>query len=154
MKFQLAMMLALACLGCTAPENEDEYPPLLDQPGDPCRSPYPTCLDDEMVRECVDEIWIDRSCDESCADIGPAMLSMGCVVEGPLEGCACIPEPGACAPGMTACESASELGYCDGAQVWIVYDCDSLCASSLATPVSQGCVVDEDSEAACWCVAA
>jgi hypothetical protein len=152
MKVRLATLalFVLACWGC---ESDGEYAPLLDQAGDPCRSPYSMCLDEDLVRECVDGIWTDRSCDESCADIGPAMQSMGCVTDGPLEGCACAPEPGACAPGATTCESDNELGYCDAEQVWGVYDCDSLCESSLATPISVGCMVDEEGDAACWCVA-
>jgi hypothetical protein len=152
MRLRLATMLILACCGCAAPG--DEYPPPpLDQPGDPCRSPYATCLDEETVRECVDQIWIDRSCEESCAELGPAMLSMGCEVDGPLQRCVCIPEPGSCAPGATACESDNELGTCGADQLWSVYDCDSLCESSLATPISVGCMVDEEGVAACWCVA-
>jgi hypothetical protein len=152
MNFRLAAILALACCACMP--TEEEYPSRLNQPGDPCHSPYATCLDDETARECVDEVWVDRSCEESCADVGPAMLSMGCVVDGPVESCVCIPEPGACAPGATACESENELGYCDASQVWVVYDCDSLCESSLATPVSVGCLpVEDDGTSACWCVA-
>jgi hypothetical protein len=150
MRLRLATLFILACCACGP---EDEYPPLLDQAGDPCRSPYPSCLDDEMVRECVDNVWVDRSCEESCAELGPAMLSIGCVIDGPLESCACVPEPGACAPATTACESDTELGYCDTEQVWVVYDCESLCASSLATPISVGCMADEAGDAACWCVA-
>lgn len=150
MNLRLAAILAFACCGCSP---EDEYPPLLDQAGDPCRNPYPMCLDDETVRECLDGVWVDRSCEASCADLGPAMQSMGCVVDGPLESCACVPEPGACAPGSMACESDNELGYCDVGQVWTVYDCDSLCESSLATPISVGCIFDEDGDAACWCTA-
>lgn len=130
-----------------------ESPPeLLIDEGDPCRATYSVCIDDELVRECVDEVWTVRTCEDSCAEQGPAMLSEGCA-ETPTEGCVCVPEPGACAPGSTACESDNTLGYCDDQQVWSTFDCDELCAASLATPTSTGCAMGEDEVAACWCVA-
>ena len=145
----------LVVLGC---ENgpSDDAPPLLREEGDPCRPSYKLCVDDEIVRECIDGYWEDRTCEESCADIGPAMMSDGCAewsLEVPETGCICVPEPGACAPGDTRCDSETELGYCDGEQVWTAYDCDDLCAASLATPISTGCDVDDEGSAACWCVA-
>jgi hypothetical protein len=85
------------------------------------------------------------------------MLSEGCVetvVDGwPSEACVCVPAPGACLPGSSSCESDTALGYCDESQVWAVYDCDDVCAGSLATPMSLGCALDDDGVAACWCVA-
>lgn len=143
-----AMLLLLACATACA----DPPPPLLDDEGDPCRASYSVCVDDELVRECIDEIWTIRTCEESCAEQGPAMLSDGCA-ETPVEGCVCVPEPGACAPGSTACESDTTLGYCDDQQIYAIYDCADLCAESLATPMSTGCAPDEDGIAVCWCVA-
>lgn len=153
MKRHLAVLLLVVSYGCVLDDEPDEYPPLLDQAGDHCRTDLAMCLDNDTVRECVDGIWTDRGCEESCATLGPAMLSMGCVADGSIDGCVCAPEPGACAPGSTACESNNELGYCDDQQIWTVYDCEELCASSLATPVSVGCDLDVDGVAACWCTA-
>ena len=151
---QTVLSVALVLVACG--DDASDFAPRLDQEGDPCRVAYGICLGEEEVRECVDDTWIDRSCEESCADLGPAMLSAGCAAasyEILLEGCQCVPSPGACAPGDTVCESEAQLGYCDENQVWTLYNCDELCAATLATPVSTGCSVGEDDLAACWCVA-
>lgn len=99
--------LACALAACRSPE----FPPYLDQEGDPCRSSQKFCADDETARVCVDGAWAIRSCDELCADVGPKMLSEGCVTT-PIEDCVCTPEPGACVPGSTLCESDTQLSYC------------------------------------------
>lgn len=144
------MLLLVGCPDATKP-----LPPL-DQEGEPCRASYKICLAEERVRECIDETWVDRACDESCLDQGPAMISLGCEevsVDNPIEGCACAPVPGACAPGDTMCESETQIIYCDESQIWTGYECDELCAMTLATPNSMGCSEDEDGRSVCWCVA-
>jgi hypothetical protein len=148
MRAFVATFVILVFTGCAEPQG----PPLLDQEGDPCRAIQARCVDDETARECVDGTWSDQDCEQSCAEKGPAMLSEGCQ-ETPIEGCVCVPDPGACAPGSTACESDAALGYCDDDQVWGIYECTDLCTASLATPVSLGCDLGEDEVAACWCVA-
>jgi hypothetical protein len=144
------MSLAVLTWACVAGPEEHDPPPLLNEEGDPCRPARVFCIDEEAALECVDWVWTVRSCEQSCAEIGPAMLSAGC--HGPPdEGCACTPEPGACDPGSTACESESEIGHCGAGQVWTVYDCADVCAASLPTPVSLGCDVDDEGVAVCWC---
>jgi hypothetical protein len=64
-------LVLVAAVGCGA--AEDEYPPLLDQAGDPCRASHALCVDDETARECIDGTWTDRSCDE--ADLCAASLA-------------------------------------------------------------------------------
>ena len=84
------------------------------------------------------------------------MVSLGCAeasAENLLEGCLCEPEPGACLSGDTRCDSETQLGYCDAQQVWTTYECETLCAETLVTPISTGCELDEEDGAACWCVA-
>lgn len=148
--FSLVLLVA-----CEGPGDTDS--PLLDQVGDPCRAIHSVCVDPDTARECLDGVWTDIGCGQSCSSRGPAMISEGCAettVDGwPVEGCVCEPEPGACAPGTTACESDTEIGYCDEQQVWTIHDCTEVCSASLATPVSVGCQPDEDGTAACWCVA-
>lgn len=147
-------LLLLALVACT--DDDPGLPLRLDQEGDPCRSAHGICLDEEEVRECIDNAWVDRSCAESCAERGPAMISTGCAevdLEILIEGCQCIPAPGACEPGDTNCESETQVSYCDDSQVWVVYGCDEVCAATLATPISTGCRLGEDDVAACWCVA-
>lgn len=134
MRTFVATIVLLALTACADPERA----PRLNQEGDPCRASQAICVDDETARECIDGSWTDQDCDETCVERGPAMLSEGCQ-ETPIEGCVCVPEPGACAPGSTACESDAALGYCDDDQVWAIYECTDLCAASLATPVSLGC---------------
>ena len=149
---QLGLLASCACA-----ELSESPSPLLDQAGDPCRAIHSACVDEDTARECIDGVWTDLDCEHSCSDRGPAMISQGCAettVDGwPVDGCVCEPEPGACAPGATACDSDTEIALCGDQQSWTVHECDDLCAASLATPVSIGCEVGEDGQAACWCVA-
>ncbi len=151
MKLRVAL-LWLATAACEAGESPA---PLLEQPGDPCRTSASWCVDEERALECIEGVWTERSCEQSCSERGPKLQAEGCAPDPDtlLDGCVCVPEPGACAPGATQCESDTQLRYCDAEQVWIVYECSELCAASLATPISLGCDVDEQGLAACWCEA-
>lgn len=155
MSRRLAALTLLASCACAEPG--ERHSALLDQAGDPCRAIHSMCIDEDTARECIDGVWTDIGCAQSCSARGPAMISEGCdetTVDGWLvEGCVCEPEPGACDPGATACESETEIGYCDEQQSWMVMDCVELCLASLATPVSIGCGVGEDGLAVCWCAA-
>lgn len=152
---RLVWTLVVVLAGCDEGAS-GALAPLLVNEGDPCRPHYQLCIDAERVRECIDDVWVDRSCEEHCADIGPAMMSAGCAevsLEVSVEGCECVPEPGSCAPGDTRCDSETELGFCDAQQVWTTHACEDLCTENLATPISTGCDLDEDGVAACWCAA-
>ena len=150
---RIVLLATLLLFGCV--DTPGASPSLLHDEGDPCRPRYEICLDDELVRQCIDGYWTDRSCEQRCADIGPAMMSAGCSeesVEVDSEGCRCVPLPGFCTPGETRCDSDTELGYCDDSQSWTNYSCEDLCSASLATPISTGCALDDQDLAACWCV--
>ena len=47
-----AVVVACICINACV-ENA-----LLDAPGDPCRSLKTSCVDEETVFECLDEVWV------------------------------------------------------------------------------------------------
>ena len=108
--------LATAC-------GEGAPTPLLDI-GDPCRSAAEICVDDELVEVCEDEVWAIVSCDQLCAELGPAWIGGGCD-----DSCVCTPaDPNGCTPGASTCVDDDRVGTCDETQTWEEVSCEELCA--------------------------
>ena len=150
-RWRYVAVVAVLLVGSACADRDS--PPLLLEEGDPCRTITVTCIDDEHERACVDDVWTLRSCEERCSEQGPAMVPVGCDDSSLDGGCQCEPAPGFCAPGELSCESAMELGYCDGEQSWSLLACETLCAADALRPISLGCVVDPLTGPACLCTA-
>jgi hypothetical protein len=126
-------------LGCTEREA-----PLLYELGDPCRSAYDYCLDDESVQSCESGVWVERDCASVCAELGPAYAPAGCDRE-----CVCeLLDPSACTPSETTCVDEGTVGVCDEAQALQPTPCSDVCADAGLDEV--GCLEDEG-QASCWC---
>lgn len=134
-------------IGCA--DLEQQGPPTPHHElGDPCGSATESCIDDNTVQRCVNNVWSAVDCDEACTSLGPAYIAGVCVEET----CDCIlADPTACTPGDTTCEGASAVGVCSDSQTWELAECDERCQDSGLT--SLGCVESEDESAACWCSA-
>jgi hypothetical protein len=135
----LCSLIALmaACTG-----NE---PPILDQLGDPCRSAYDVCLDDDSVRSCEDGVWVERDCASVCAELGTAYGPAGCDRE-----CVCeLLDPSGCTPGEATCVDEGTVAVCDEVQQLQPTPCSEICADAGLHEV--GCLTDEAGEASCWC---
>lgn len=131
--------LVMLLLGCSEPLV------LLDDLGDPCRSAYDYCLDDDSVRSCESGIWVERDCASVCAEIGPAYGPAGCDRE-----CVCeLLDPSGCTPSEFTCVDESSVAVCDEAQVLQSTPCSEVCADAGLDEV--GCLEDELGEASCWC---
>ena len=134
------LLCALALLAC-----EQQPAPFLDDIGDPCRSAYDHCLDDDSVRSCVDGVWVERDCDAVCAELGPAYVADGCDRE-----CVCVlADANGCTPGETACPDAEQVAVCDANQLFETSACTDVCAGLGLESV--GCVDEGDKPPSCWC---
>lgn len=124
---------------CTADEL-----PRLDNLGDPCRSIYDFCLNDDSVRSCETGVWVERDCASVCSELGPAYVHVGCEME-----CVCeLLDPSGCTPSAATCVDEGTIGVCDEAQQLQPTPCSEVCADAGLNEV--GCLEDED-KASCWC---
>lgn len=136
-----ASLLSLLSLLVACAESEL---PLLDDLGDPCRSPYDVCLDDDSVRTCEAGVWVERDCASVCAELGPAYGPAGCDRE-----CVCeLLDPSGCTPDKATCMDEHTVAVCDQAQVLQPSACSDICADAGLNEV--GCLEVED-QASCWC---
>jgi hypothetical protein len=132
--FAVAVML-----GCS-----DSEPPLLYELGDPCRSAYDSCLDDDSVQSCESGVWVERDCAGVCAELGPAYGPAGCDQE-----CVCeLLDPSGCTPSETMCVDITTVAVCDDAQELQPTPCSDICADAGLDEV--GCL-EVDGEQSCWC---
>lgn len=132
----LVVSLMLGCAEMTAP--------LLEDLGDPCRSAYDFCLDDNSVQSCESGVWEKRDCASVCADLGPAYGPAGCDQE-----CVCeLLDPSGCTPTETTCVDEGTVAVCDEAQTLQATPCAEVCADAGLNEV--GCL-DIEGEASCWC---
>jgi hypothetical protein len=135
-----ALLLSLSLLiACT-----DVEIPLLDELGDPCRSAYDHCLDDDSVQSCEAGVWVERDCASVCAELGPAYGPAGCDRE-----CVCeLLDPSGCTPSETTCVDEGTVAVCDETQELQSIPCADLCADAGLNEV--GCLEVEE-VASCWC---
>jgi hypothetical protein len=134
--------LVMLITACT-----DGPPPLLDDLGDPCRSAHDVCLDDDSVRTCEGDVWVERDCASVCAELGPAYAPAGCEWE-----CVCaLADPSGCTPSEATCVDAGTIGVCDEAQELQPTPCADVCTNAGLNEV--GCLEDDEDEgkASCWC---
>ncbi|PRQ06855.1 hypothetical protein ENSA7_33930 [Enhygromyxa salina] len=127
-------------LGCTEQEAR-----LLYELGDPCRSAYKPCLDDDSALSCESNVWVERDCASVCAELGPAYGPAGCDRE-----CVCeLLDPSGCTPNEVTCVDESTVAVCDEAQQLQSTPCSDVCADAGLDEV--GCLANEDGEQSCWC---
>lgn len=126
----------------------------LDEPGDPCRSAGHICVGDDMALVCEDKVWELASCEEICAERGPAWIPNGCELE--LH-CECVlADPDGCTPGEAMCADESIVRTCSEAQEWEDAACDVLCAAEGLNSAGCRMGMGMDDEPwmtldACWC---
>jgi hypothetical protein len=128
----------------------------LDQEGDPCRTVFGFCIDDEQAMLCIDEVWTARDCDEVCAAEAPGVVSDGCEATNQIEGdCVCLPPPGGCTPGEAQCADDTQIDFCSDDWSWSSHLCTDVCAALPTHTISLGCDWDELTESAsCSCTSA
>jgi hypothetical protein len=127
-------------LGCTEHQAR-----LLDELGDPCRSAYKPCLDDDSARSCESNVWVERDCASVCAEVGPAYGPAGCDRE-----CVCeLLDPSGCTPNEATCVDESTVAVCDEVQQLQPTPCSDVCAGAGLDEV--GCLENEEGEQSCWC---
>lgn len=136
----LLMSLLPLLIACT-----DVEIPQLDKLGDPCRTAYDQCLDDDSVQSCEAGVWVERDCASVCAELGPAYGPAGCDRE-----CVCeLLDPSGCTPSETTCVDEGTVAVCDEAQQLQSSACADVCADAGLNEV--GCLEVEEEEASCWC---
>jgi len=137
----LASLISLLPLVIACSESA---PSLFVDLGDPCRSAYHFCLDDDSVRACEAGVWVERDCASVCAELGPAYGPVGCDAE-----CVCeLLDPSGCTPSEASCLDDGTVAVCDEAQDLQPSPCSTVCANAGLSEI--GCV-DHEGIAACWC---
>lgn len=138
----LASLSGLLLLITACTEIEPAKP--FDDLGDPCRTAYDICLDEDSVQTCEADVWVERDCEDVCAELGPAYVPGGCEFE-----CVCVlADPSGCTPSEAICVDAGTLGVCDETQELQPTPCSDVCSDAGLNEV--GCLEDEG-EAGCWC---
>ncbi len=141
-----AAVIGLICVTVGCSEAQEEPPPPLLELGDPCRTTLRYCIDEQTVQLCEDDVWTVKTCDEACAELGPAYVADACVDDD----CSCaLADPDGCVPGQTSCTADNSVSVCSDAQSWESVACDELCAESGL--LSRGCIAGIDDVAGCWC---
>jgi hypothetical protein len=151
--------------------GEDTAEPVEDENDDAREECVPSdteCLDDDVVRLCLDDGKLQTlGCPGAC---GEAARSLGCHAGAEDEGCWCDFERAPCSSeGALDCLSNGQLGICEGGW-WERNDCDDVCVQagyggstscgpgdgndvcfcdSACTEGAQRCVNDNDL-AGCW----
>lgn len=143
--FQRVALAAVFMGACV----EDDGGIDLKSPGAPCRSVEKTCLDERVVLDCIDEIWVEVACSEYCEELAPGVHSAGCSEDV----CVCASPPGGCTPEESRCIDALNLDWCEDDWRWSAYSCDELCAELSPQSKALGCFAgtDDIETAHCLC---
>lgn len=121
--------------------------------GGRCHASRGRCQSETEILSCIDHVWTLTTCDEECAQWGPAYVAAGCRLQELGDYCICeLQDDSACPVAESQCVGVDGLRWCSTEQTWEEMTCTDVCASQDPPLRSMGCFVWNGRDT-CMCTA-